>query len=319
MLKHEDHCRQARKELDALYKPPKALLSAAVPATRLWGMPEGWEHYAEAAQAVAVQYGTTLHTLTYDWQRAYFTDGSVQKSDEGAHLVGAAVWRATGGTGAGSTAWRINPNGYGPTNTINCAEGAAVWTVLWHILEEDEHADIFTDSHKLPCSSVRGFRAPGFRTHDAVGRVLADLGFKYDSSHMERSYQQQGGALDAGFELTLARLDVPHNWSGLPLFAVLAGGNKRMDPLPAAGMSILQRLQADFERKRGSGVPVPILAHIAYLNTPSNRGEVVEFLRWALAQPNTWALTYSQYVAWLEAGPAVEMTRLLADHTCDHS
>lgn len=28
---------------------------------------------------------------------------------------------------------------------------------------------------------------------------------RYDSSHMERSYQQQGGALDAGFELTLAR------------------------------------------------------------------------------------------------------------------
>lgn len=65
---------------------------------------------------------------------------------------------------------------------------------------------------------------------------------------------------------------MPHNWSGLPLFEVpayrLPGGNKRMDPLPAAGMSILQRLRADFERKRGSGVPVPILAHIAYLNTP---------------------------------------------------
>lgn len=35
---------------------------------------------------------------------------------------------------------------------------------------------------------------------------------------------------------------------------------------------------------------------------------MVEFLRWALAQPATWALTYSQYVAWLEAGPAVDVS-----------
>ncbi|KAL4441050.1 hypothetical protein ABPG77_010481, partial [Micractinium sp. CCAP 211/92] len=178
MLKHEDHCRQARKELDALYKPPKALLSAAVPATRLWGMPEGWEHYAEAAQAVAVQYGATLHTLTYDWQRAYFTDGSVQKSDEGAHLVGAAVWRATGGTGGGSTAWRINPNGYGPTNTINCAEGAAVWTVLWHILEEDEHADIFTDSHTLAWQHKMGVKEAERLAAAAASGLKDQLGKK---------------------------------------------------------------------------------------------------------------------------------------------
>lgn len=68
------------------------------------------------------------------------------------------------------------------------------------------------------------------------------------------------------------RLDAPHNWTDLPLFEVpayrLPGGNKRMDPMPAAGMSILQRLRADFERKRGSGVPVPVLTHIAYLSTP---------------------------------------------------
>lgn len=38
------------------------------------------------------------------------------------------------------------------------------------------------------------------------------------------------------------------------------------------------------------------------------RAEVVDFLRWALAQPNTWALTYTQYVAWLEAGPAADVS-----------
>lgn len=41
-----------------------------------------------------------------------------------------------------------------------------------------------------------------------------------------------------------------------------------MDPMPAAGMSIAQRLRADYARKAGSGVPVPVLAHIAYLSTP---------------------------------------------------
>ncbi|KAL4425385.1 hypothetical protein ABPG75_009401 [Micractinium tetrahymenae] len=179
------------------------------------------------------------------------------------------------------------------------------------------------DNCLIPRNSVQGFRAPGFRTNELIGRVLVDLGFKYDSPHLERTYQQQGGALDKGFELTLARLDTPHTWTGLPLFEVpayrLPGGNKRMDPMPAGGMSILQRLSADFERKRGSGVPVPVLAHIAYLNTPAIRAEVVGFLRWALAQPNTWALTYSQYVAWLEAGPAADMAELLAAYPCDRS
>lgn len=176
----------------------------------------------------------------------------------------------------------------------------------------------------IPAEAVVGFRAPGFRTNELIGRVLADLGFKYDSSHPERHFTQRGGALNRGFHLQRARSDAPHTWSGLPLWEVpaykLPGGLKRTDPLPVAGMSILQRLQADFERKRCSGVPVPILGHIRWINNAEHRADVVEFLRWAHAQPNTWSLTYAQYVDWLEAAPNnTNLTALLSKYACDNS
>lgn len=42
---------------------------------------------------------------------------------------------------------------------------------------------------------------------------------------------------------------------------------RRVDPAPAEadGWGVLQRLQADFVRKRGSGVPVSVGVHASYL------------------------------------------------------
>jgi hypothetical protein len=40
---------------------------------------------------------------------------------------------------------------------------------------------------------------------------------------------------------------------------------RRVDPSPADGMSVLRRLQADLRRKAGTGVPVPVAVHDAYL------------------------------------------------------
>jgi hypothetical protein len=49
-------------------------------------------------------------------------------------------------------------------------------------------------------------------------------------------------------------------------------------------------------------VPVAVLVHAPYLRQEARRAAVAAFLRWALAQPHTWAVTYRQYVEWLRAG-----------------
>ena len=54
----------------------------------------------------------------------------------------------------------------------------------------------------------------------------------------------------------------------VPAFTLPGEGpevGRRVDPTPAINMTVLQRLQADFERKRGTGMPVPVAVHEPYL------------------------------------------------------
>ena len=139
-------CTRVQAARDAQYKAPKKLINAPRSAHQLWAMPACWQVPDGAAQRMVDLYGSRDYPLRYDWRRAYFTDGSVQRTEEGAQLVGAAAWRAKGGTTGEPQTWLIHPGGCGPTNTINRAEGAAVFALLVDILEEDEHATIFTDS-----------------------------------------------------------------------------------------------------------------------------------------------------------------------------
>jgi hypothetical protein len=81
-------------------------------------MPQGWQQQSNATTLVVQKYHQQ-HVLRYDWQAAYFTDGSVQSTDAGT-LVGAAVWRARDG------ACMIKTNGIGPNNTITRADLAAI-------------------------------------------------------------------------------------------------------------------------------------------------------------------------------------------------
>lgn len=173
----------------------------------------------------------------------------------------------------------------------------------------------------IPADVITGFRAPYYQTDSTVGKVLVDLGFQYDSSFTDSSYQQRPGRLDQGF--CSGDSDPPcgsgNDWEGLPVWEVpayrLPGSNKRSDPDPADGMSVLERFKADFERKRGSGVPVNILVHEPYLSDSSTGGEVTDFLSWALDQPNTWVLTYQQLIKWIESGSGSNVASI-ATSTC---
>ena len=73
---------------------------------------------------LADTYNDPVHSK-YDWKQAYFSDGSVIKDQDLGQMVGAAVWRASD-----EQAFLIQPNGHGPTNTINRAEASAVYHIL---------------------------------------------------------------------------------------------------------------------------------------------------------------------------------------------
>ena len=72
---------------------------------------------------------------------AYYTDGSVIRDQDLGQLAGAAVFDEDT-----DLQYTINPNGKGPTNTINRAELAAIHCTLCVLCPQDQDALIFTDS-----------------------------------------------------------------------------------------------------------------------------------------------------------------------------
>ena len=79
-----------------------------------------------------------LSPLLYDWTNIAYTDGSCTKTKDGEKTIGAAVYYP--GT-ASPTPITINPQGAGPTNTINRAELAGIWGAL-----QQGHHTIASDS-----------------------------------------------------------------------------------------------------------------------------------------------------------------------------
>ena len=137
---HMARCLDTLPRLDAQYKPPAKLPAVMLDTSRLWQMPAGWVLPPDAMEGLTELYGSQQHQLCYDWQLAYFTDGSVQCNDD-AHLVGAAVYKEAGGITR-----LIKTNGTGPNNTINRAELAAIYHVVCDELRANEPGLIFTDS-----------------------------------------------------------------------------------------------------------------------------------------------------------------------------
>lgn len=147
----------------------------------------------------------------------------------------------------------------------------------------------------IPKDVITGFRAPNFDTSDALGQALVQLGFLYDSSVQEESYRQRPGRLDDPAFKLKCRVAPCLNWTGLPFWEVPTYGleppaGRRTNPGNVGNVTALQRLQNDWQRKQGSGVPTLIMAHRQYLEVPTERDDVVAFIGWALDQPNTWSV-----------------------------
>jgi len=138
--KHMRRCQAAVAAQQEQYKPPRKLAAAARSTDGMWGLPPGWSPAPDPAAAMRELYGQQQYRLRYNWRLAHYTDGSVQ-SEEGAHLVGAAVYVA-----AERRAYLIRPNGDGPADTINRAELAAIYHAVTHLIPAKGPAEIFTDS-----------------------------------------------------------------------------------------------------------------------------------------------------------------------------
>lgn len=168
----------------------------------------------------------------------------------------------------------------------------------------------------VPEGEVKGFRAPYYDVSSTLGTVLQDLGLLYDSSLSGKGSpaapMNEYFPYSCGWEC--------EGWDQLSIWEVpayaLEGSSRKSDPEPVDGMSVLERLQSDFEAKRGTGVPTSIMVHENYLEDSSNREDVVAFLQWSLAQNDTYAITYSQYVAWLQGGQD-SIDNVLSSYTCD--
>ncbi|PSC72569.1 hypothetical protein C2E20_4168 [Micractinium conductrix] len=178
------------------------------------------------------------------------------------------------------------------------------------------------ESCGIPASEILGYRAPRFYVNDITGRALYELGYLYDSSLPDPDFNVRPGLWSEGVELVC---NTPFRqcptWNQYPVWEVpvyrLSGADKRTDPLPSEGMSIFQRLQADYVRKKGLGVPVVIATHSNYLLNTTNTAEVIKFLDWAMEEPGTWVVTYQQYIAWLQSEPGTQMDEIMARYPCD--
>lgn len=176
----------------------------------------------------------------------------------------------------------------------------------------------------IPADVVVGYRAPYFFVNNYTGQALAELGFLYDSSLPDKNYTQQAGRWDQGMELVCNRdYRECQDWPQWAVWEVpayrLPGEDKRTDPAPSLelNLTVYQRLEADFNRKRGYGVPVSLATHDNYLTSaPEAVADMLDFVDWALAQPNTWVITYSQYIRYLQS-PDTPMEDLMAEYPCD--
>lgn len=83
--------------------------------------------------------------LAHDPGSGVYTEGSCTKGAGGENRLGAAVWREQSGEGK---LWLVDPNGLGPTSTINRAELSAIHLALTRqeITRYEENVTIYTDS-----------------------------------------------------------------------------------------------------------------------------------------------------------------------------
>ncbi|PRW55946.1 polysaccharide deacetylase [Chlorella sorokiniana] len=180
----------------------------------------------------------------------------------------------------------------------------------------------------IPESDIVGFRAPFLSVDPQLRRVLHDNGFLYDSSVVAEAPDGFGARLwpfDMGSGIPFecrnytgdygehqqtcdAAEQLPGLWQ-VPIWQLTElGGPFRMDPgfkyigmTQAPNASAFEILQANFlATYNGNRAPMPVFVHSFFLREGGNQRDVERFLDFALSQPNTYAVTMRQLLAYLE-------------------
>ena len=89
-----------------------------------------------------------------DAKSIWYTDGSKQVRDDGVNVIGSEVYNATRGI-----SHAINPRGSGATNTITCAELAAIAYALL-LMGQGQDEIIATDSQASICMIANYMDSP---------------------------------------------------------------------------------------------------------------------------------------------------------------
>lgn len=185
----------------------------------------------------------------------------------------------------------------------------------------------------LPKEAVTGFRTPYLADKPEVRQVLAEGGFRYDSS-----IGVKGGAdklwpatMGAGvpYDCTFSgnTCDPKESYPGMwqvPLYSSPEPDVNLMDYCTVEegdgsvqqGCSAYDVLtQAFDEAYESNRAPVTIGVHKPYMQKSEFRSDLLRLLGYALSHPHVWVVTHSQLLDWMEAPvPVGEMEAFMAQY-----
>ncbi|PRW44355.1 G8 domain-containing [Chlorella sorokiniana] len=185
----------------------------------------------------------------------------------------------------------------------------------------------------IPAASIAGFRTPFLSDSPTVRKVLSDAGFRYDSS-----IGQDGGAsrpwpariaggMPYDCDVAGNQCSASESYPSLievPLYGY-PGGNT-MDPCTnentgakKSGCSAYAQLKGAFDTAyNGHRGPMEISIHTPFMQDTQFAADTSKFLAYALAKPDVWAVTMSQFLDWMEAPvPASGMAAFMKKYKCD--
>ncbi|KAL4438454.1 hypothetical protein ABPG77_000102 [Micractinium sp. CCAP 211/92] len=187
----------------------------------------------------------------------------------------------------------------------------------------------------IPQNKVVGFRTPFLSDSPTVRKVLANSGFRYDSTigvaggsnRLWPATMEKGvpyNCNQAGQYCTSSEA-YPGLWQ-VPLYELPTGNlmdvcTDESSGKPQSGCSPYKQLRKDFDRAYGSNRgPVTVGVHsttTGFLKNDKFRSEVNRFFEYALQHKDVWVVTISQFLDWMEAPvEADKMAAFMAKYKC---
>ncbi|KAI3433743.1 hypothetical protein D9Q98_003550 [Chlorella vulgaris] len=186
----------------------------------------------------------------------------------------------------------------------------------------------------IPSDNVVGFRTPYLSDNPDVRQVLFELGFRFDSTigvsggpdkqwpaTMEKGVPESYACGRSGNECDPSE-SYPGMWE-VPLYVARTGQlmdfcTSPSDGSPLSGCNAFKGLMQTFDDAyNGNRAPVTLGVHKPYLAQKAYSKDLGKFLDYALEHPNTWVVTISQFLDWMEAPvPAGEMPAFMSKYAC---